>query len=79
MRASAGGGGSGGGGWLGSLGRFEDDEPDDDDVIDASVCSEMTKHKISFTAVIFILAQLWPLARASTPQKLPKYLVFIEL
>ena len=72
MRASAGGGGSGGGGWLGSLGRLEDDEPDDDDVIDASVCSEVTKHKISFTAVIFILAQLWPLARSKARAKIFK-------
>jgi len=35
MRASAGGGGSGGGGWLGSRGRFDEFEPDDDDVIEA--------------------------------------------
>ena len=41
MRASAGGGGSGGGGWLGSLGRQEDEDPDEDDVIDARVCSGM--------------------------------------
>ena len=41
MRASAGGGGSGGGGWLGSLGRLEDEDPDEDDVIDARVCSRM--------------------------------------
>ena len=41
MRASAGGGGSGGGGWLGSLGRLEDEDPDEDDVIDARVCSGM--------------------------------------
>jgi hypothetical protein len=39
ISASAGGGGSGGGGWLGSRGRFEADEPDEEEVMEASVCS----------------------------------------
>jgi hypothetical protein len=39
IRASAGGGGRGGGGWLGSRRRFDEVEPDEDEVRDASVCS----------------------------------------
>ena len=46
MRDSAGGGGNGGGGWLGSRGRFDELDPDEDDVIEASVCSEVKNQYI---------------------------------